>query len=319
MFFSKIRLIRLKKHFKNYSIFCFHTLYTQDIWILAEEFLFLHWYCLAIIKWISLLNEGLQLFMFLVTKVSQMFCNILVTWDNLAAVDAFAEVIRGINNTGLWDAKLTWYSQSVTCQICLCGLKHSQKIHSINPTRHWQIVKGNFFKHLVSVLWSTSNIWFLYCDQLQTSGFYTVINFKHLVTVQCSTSNIWLLYCDQLQTSGYCTVINFKHLVTVLWSTSNIWLLYCDQLQTSGYCTVINFKHLVSILWSTSNIWLLYCDQLQTSGFCTVINFKHLVTVLWSTSNIWFLYCDQLQTSGFYTVINFKHLVIVLWSTSNIW
>ena len=41
------------------------------------------------------------------TKSSQKFCN-------LAAVDAFADVVKVTNYTGLWDAKRAWYSPSAT-------------------------------------------------------------------------------------------------------------------------------------------------------------------------------------------------------------
>ena len=36
---------------------------------------------------------------------------------NSAALDAFAEIMKVMNHTEMWDAKLTWYSLSATHQV----------------------------------------------------------------------------------------------------------------------------------------------------------------------------------------------------------
>ena len=41
------------------------------------------------------------------SKVWQYFCNMK---HNLAALDAFTEIVKVTNHNGLWDAKLAWYS-----------------------------------------------------------------------------------------------------------------------------------------------------------------------------------------------------------------
>ena len=41
----------------------------------------------------------------------------LVMCDNLADLYTFVEVLNMMNNTELWDAELSWYSQILTCQI----------------------------------------------------------------------------------------------------------------------------------------------------------------------------------------------------------
>ena len=50
------------------------------------------------------------------TRVSQKFCNIT------AFLNAFAEVIKVINHSGLWNVKLSWYSSSATHQILPLGI-----------------------------------------------------------------------------------------------------------------------------------------------------------------------------------------------------
>ena len=52
----------------------------------------------------------------------------------LAAPDDFVVVMKEMNPTGLWDAKLTWYSLSTTPLIYLCGFEHSLGIHIFRPT-----------------------------------------------------------------------------------------------------------------------------------------------------------------------------------------
>ena len=61
---------------------------------------------------------------------------------NLAAPDAFAQVRKVMNDTGLWDAKLTWYSPRVTCWIFIYSLEHGFRgIHGFRPTWLFLIMK----------------------------------------------------------------------------------------------------------------------------------------------------------------------------------
>ena len=52
--------------------------------------------------------------LFVTTRLNQKFYNILEMKDNSVALDAFAEVVKVTNHTGLWDAQLAWYSPSAT-------------------------------------------------------------------------------------------------------------------------------------------------------------------------------------------------------------
>ena len=66
--------------------------------------------------------------------------------------------MKAMNHTGLWDAKLTWYSPSATFQICLDGLERGLKIHGFRSTLSYLIVmlltiQAEFF----------FTIWLLYC------------------------------------------------------------------------------------------------------------------------------------------------------------
>ena len=49
------------------------------------------------------------------------FCYILVTRNSSTDLNTFAKVMKVTNFTGLWDAKLTWYSLSATHWICFCS------------------------------------------------------------------------------------------------------------------------------------------------------------------------------------------------------
>ena len=73
-------------------------------------------------------------------EASQKFSNILIKWNYLAVPDFFAKIVKVINHTGLWDAKLAWYSL-IKCYLLF--------IKFLQP-------KWNFFKQLFTVLWSTS-------------------------------------------------------------------------------------------------------------------------------------------------------------------
>ena len=60
-----------------------------------------------------------------------MFYNILVKWGTIYQLLMLLppKLMKVMNYTGLWDAKLAWYSQNATHQICLCGLEHSLGIY----------------------------------------------------------------------------------------------------------------------------------------------------------------------------------------------
>ena len=90
------------------------------------------------------------------SRMSQMFCNILVThvgWiENLqsfgnmkynsSTLNAFAAILKEMNDTILRNDKLTWYSPTITHQICIYSLKHGLGIHILRPTRFCRIVAG---------------------------------------------------------------------------------------------------------------------------------------------------------------------------------
>ena len=66
---------------------------------------------------------------------------VLQYFGNLAAPFVFAEVMKVMNHTGLWDAELTWYSPNVTRWICLYGLEPGFRNHHFRPTWHCWIIK----------------------------------------------------------------------------------------------------------------------------------------------------------------------------------
>ena len=78
---------------------------------------------------------------------------------NSAIPDTFApKIVNVMNQTGLWDAELTWYSSNAICHICIYGLKHNLRIHGCRP------------------IWSCLNIEFLqppaYCNQLRITNVF---------------------------------------------------------------------------------------------------------------------------------------------------
>ena len=50
------------------------------------------------------------------------------------ALDVFVEVMKLMNDTRLWNAKLTSYSPGDTHWICFYGLEHSIGIYGFRPT-----------------------------------------------------------------------------------------------------------------------------------------------------------------------------------------
>ena len=103
------------------------------------------------------------------TWVSPKFCNILVTWGTIQLLQMLLKVI---NHTGLWDAKLAWYSPDATHQICHYGLEHKLRIHGIRPTWPCLIIE-------VLATW---------VEFLQPSGYYTTIN---CAITFCTTNVFW--------------------------------------------------------------------------------------------------------------------------------
>ena len=63
-------------------------------------------------------------------KNLQYFSNVR---PSLIALNGFAEVVKETNHTGLWDAKLAWYSVSTIKQIHVYGLEHDLGIHNFRP------------------------------------------------------------------------------------------------------------------------------------------------------------------------------------------
>ena len=77
--------------------------------------------------------------------------------DNSVTLNAFAEIMKVINQTGLQDAKLAWYSPSSIHQLCISGMEHGFGIHDFRSTCLYLIVEvllteQNFFNHLLTVL-----------------------------------------------------------------------------------------------------------------------------------------------------------------------
>ena len=73
---------------------------------------------------------------------------------NSAALDAFDKVMKMMNYTGLWNVKLVWYFQGVTCWIYLCSLEPGLRIHGFWPAWPCLIIKvltteWNFLNHLM--------------------------------------------------------------------------------------------------------------------------------------------------------------------------
>ena len=97
------------------------------------------------------------------SQVLQYFSNLR---HNLIVPDAFAEVMKVTNNTGLRDAVLAWYSLRATHQIYFYSLEHSQGI--------------NGFKHiwfcLVIEVHLSYNKFFVACAALLPSSNLLSIN-----------------------------------------------------------------------------------------------------------------------------------------------
>ena len=74
--------------------------------------------------------------------------------QNLAALDTFLKVMKLMNHIRLQNAKLAWYSLSVTGQIYLYGLEHDLKIYGFRPALLSKFLypEQNFLNHLVAVL-----------------------------------------------------------------------------------------------------------------------------------------------------------------------
>ena len=49
---------------------------------------------------------------------------------NSATLNAFAQIVKIINNKGLYNAELAWYSPRATCLISLYDLERSFEIHA---------------------------------------------------------------------------------------------------------------------------------------------------------------------------------------------
>ena len=182
-------------------------------------------------------------------RMSQMLCNILLTRHNLAVLDSFAGVMKVINHTGLWDAKLTWYSLSATCLICLYGLE----IHSFRLTWLCLIIKvlatqAKFLKasgyctviSCAFTFWIT-NVFSCFCNIMtqfnlakfkftnQTTLHIYQFSFQLTHGVKICTISVhqlpWYYYPQQVLTMTW----------TILLQTSTIFELEPYLLQTSTY------------------------------------------------------------------------------------
>ena len=97
------------------------------------------------------------------SKVLQYFGNMR---RNLAALDAFTEVMTVTKHTVLWNFKLLWYPQSATNQICVYSLDHSFSesivlgLLNLGWSLRFLQPKQNFLNHLITVLTSTVSLLF---------------------------------------------------------------------------------------------------------------------------------------------------------------
>ena len=80
-------------------------------------------------------------------------------------MNIFAKVMKVTSHTGLWDAKLAWYSPSATHQICLYGWEHNLWIHGFRVTWPCLIIEvlATLSKFLeLSVYCTTINLCFTF-------------------------------------------------------------------------------------------------------------------------------------------------------------
>ena len=97
----------------------------------------------------------------------------------MVASDAFIKVINVINNTGLWDAKFTWYPLSITYWICPYGSEYRLGIHVFLPTWPYLIIKvlatwSKFLKE-PSGYCTLINCAFTFCTRNVIDCFYIVM------------------------------------------------------------------------------------------------------------------------------------------------
>ena len=120
--------------------------------------------------------------------ISRCFCRSQWRWptrldcERLSSPDThwmlltgFEKVVKVTNDTGLWDAKLTWLSQISTHQICLYALAHGLGIHNFSSTCSYFFVEGLAFRANFS----------------EPSGYCTVVN----CALAFCTKNIFGCFC----------------------------------------------------------------------------------------------------------------------------
>ena len=105
----------------------------------------------------------------LVARVSQNFCNILVTWGTIRQLWVFLPRLWRCPIT-LVDTELAWYSSSATLWICLYGLGHGLGIYSLRSIWPCLIVEDLVTR--AKFLWTT---WLPHCNQLH----------HHLLQTKC--------------------------------------------------------------------------------------------------------------------------------------
>ena len=114
-------------------------------------------------------------------KVFQYFGNVK---QNLTVVDDFANVLKVINHSRLWDAKLAWYSPIATWWIYLYDLEHSQGNHVFRLTWPYLIVivlatRAKFFEP--SGYWTEINCTFTFCTTNIFGCFHCIITQFELI------------------------------------------------------------------------------------------------------------------------------------------
>ena len=104
-------------------------------------------------------NTGISLHFM---RVSQNFCNDLVTWETINQLRMFLlKVVKMTNHTELQDAKLVWYSPRATRLICSHGSEHRLWIHC------FRVISPCLIVEVLQTEWIFLTIWLLYINQLR--------------------------------------------------------------------------------------------------------------------------------------------------------
>jgi predicted AAA+ superfamily ATPase len=157
----------------------------------------------------------------------------------------------------------------------------------------------NALTHLVNILPSTPERWFVWHDQLSyTFGEHSNQYTRKVVCLTWSTLlHIWWTFYPVHQKGGLFDMINaLTHLVNILTSTPERWFVWHDQLSyTFGEHSNQYTRKVVCLTWSMLlHIWWTFYPVHQKGGLFDMINtLTHLVNILPSTPERWFVWHDQ--------------------------